>query len=767
MIKAKRLMILLPLATLMLKGNSAASQQYATNLNDTTLRYNIEKASVISTPKETYQLKQLPASTSIIEHDYLSVSGTRSIKGLSYRIPNLYIPSYGSKITSAVYIRGIGSRFSPSPSIGLYSDNVPYLDKSAFDFEFLDIERVEILRGPQGTLYGRNALGGIIHVRSRSPFAKPQTKIELTGGTYGQLKGAFSTNHYLGDNAAFSLSAFYSRHDGFFYNSHTEKKVDDGDNLGGKLRFNLKLAPRWMMEIGSHIESTNQNAYPYGEYNPQTGRTSTPSYNDTSSYKRILSTNSLQFTHNAPGWKLSLISSYQYLDDQMRLDQDFSPASIYTMYQKQNQHNLSQEAIFKSENNKNYQFVSGLSMFYQDNETEAPVTFGQDGMQRFFQQTFDMLYQSGQMPLKMTVQDQSMLVSGLFSQNSYGLALFHQTTLQRVFTDGLSLTLGLRYEYEEQKLDYLSAATLNLSFNRPPAPMPIPVSIPAQITGNSNQNFGVFLPKIALKYSFGKTGKIFLTSARGYKAGGYNIQMFSDLIQASFMSGMPGSGNSQPEEENGVSQTISYKPEFNWNNEIGYSGELVPGKLSLNGAVFYIQSRDQQIVQFAGSTGFGRIARNAAKSYSTGCELGLEFNPVKSVQTTLNWGHTYSKFTDYSDGRQDYTGNFVPFVPRNTVSATIKYHKEINLSWLNGISTFLQYTGAGKIFWTEDNSVSQDFYSVLDGSVSFYFPNFELSLWLKNMTDVKYNTFYFETLGKGVAQLNNPFNTGMTIRFGF
>ncbi len=745
----------------------ATAQNKEYNSADSTLKYKIKEAAIISTPKETYFIKQLPASTSIIEKSYILQSDTRSLKDISYEVPNLYIPSYGSKITSAVYIRGIGSRFSPSPSIGLYSDNVPYLDKSAFDFEFLDVERIEVLRGPQGTLYGRNALGGIIHIRSRSPFAQPVTKIEITGGTYGQVKGAFYTNHRFSDNAAISVGAFYSHQDGYFTNEYTGKKSDAGNSSGGKLRLNLTLSPRWVMEVGSHIENTNQNAYPYGEYNPATKRTSMPSYNDTSSYKRFLSTNSLQFTYKASKWKLNLISSYQFLNDQMRLDQDFSSASIYTMFQRQKQHNFSQEAIFKSENNKNYQFVSGASLFYQSNKTDAPVTFGADGMSRFFQENFDMLFRTGKMPFQMTVMDNSMEVPEFFDQKSYGFALFHQTTLRRIFADGLSLTLGLRYEYEEQKMDYLSSTTLNLSFKRPPVPKPIAMSVPAKIEGNTLQHFGVFLPKIALQYEFRESSKLFFTSARGYKAGGYNIQMFSDLIQEELMGGMPGQPTDPEGNANKVNKAISYKPEFNWNNELGYSGELIPDKVNLSGAIFYIQSRDQQIVQFAGSTGFGRIARNAAQSYSTGAELGIKYTFTPELSASFNWGYTYSKFRSYNDGRNNYKDKFVPFVPRNTASASILWSKEISGKFLTGMDAFLQYTGAGKIYWTEKNDVSQSYYSVLNGSVSFKFPIFEISIFLKNMTNINYNVFYFETLGKGIAQLNNPFNAGISLRVKF
>ena len=94
------------------------------------------------------------------------------------------MPDYGSKLTSPVYIRGIGSRIN-SPSVGIYVDDVPYFEKAAFDFDFFDIDRVEVLRGPQGTLYGRNTMGGIINVFTKSPLTEKGSKIKLSAGNYG------------------------------------------------------------------------------------------------------------------------------------------------------------------------------------------------------------------------------------------------------------------------------------------------------------------------------------------------------------------------------------------------------------------------------------------------------------------------------------------------------------------------------------------------------------------------------------------------------
>ena len=118
----------------------------------------------IKASKEKNVLQELPMAASVLKGRHVEQQEINSLTELSSRVPNLFMPDYGSKLTSPIYIRGIGSRIN-SPSVGLYVDNVPYFEKAAFNFEFFDIERIEILRGPQGTLYGRNTMGGIIYAQ--------------------------------------------------------------------------------------------------------------------------------------------------------------------------------------------------------------------------------------------------------------------------------------------------------------------------------------------------------------------------------------------------------------------------------------------------------------------------------------------------------------------------------------------------------------------------------------------------------------------------
>ena len=123
----------------------------------------MDEVVITSSTKETNDLRLLPGSVSLLSPQDINARQIDALKDISVYIPNLYMPDYGARLTSAIYIRGIGAR-SSGQSIGLYVDNIPYLDKSAFDFEFNDIQRIEGFRGPHGTLYGRNAVGGIIHV---------------------------------------------------------------------------------------------------------------------------------------------------------------------------------------------------------------------------------------------------------------------------------------------------------------------------------------------------------------------------------------------------------------------------------------------------------------------------------------------------------------------------------------------------------------------------------------------------------------------------
>ena len=161
-------------------------------VKDTTKVIDIEEVVVIATPKENNRLRQQAISSTSLSQNEMRNNSVTSVKALSGLVPNLFIPDYGSKLTTSVYVRGIGSRIN-TPAVGLYVDNIPFIDKSAFDFNYSDIERIDVMRGPQGTLYGRNTMGGLIRVFTKSPFTYQGTDIRLSAATYNDYKASLTT----------------------------------------------------------------------------------------------------------------------------------------------------------------------------------------------------------------------------------------------------------------------------------------------------------------------------------------------------------------------------------------------------------------------------------------------------------------------------------------------------------------------------------------------------------------------------------------------
>ena len=183
---------------------------------DTLKVVDVEEITVIAAPKENRKLREQPAAVTLLSQQDMQNAQVNSIKNLTSVVPNMFIPDYGSRLTSAVYIRGIGSRIN-TPSVGLYVDNIPYIDKSAFDFSYADVERIDVLRGPQGTLYGRNAMGGLIKVHTKSPFSYQGTDFRMGAGTYNAYNTSLTHYHRLSDPCSAGCgSSCYGRYWRFF-----------------------------------------------------------------------------------------------------------------------------------------------------------------------------------------------------------------------------------------------------------------------------------------------------------------------------------------------------------------------------------------------------------------------------------------------------------------------------------------------------------------------------------------------------------------------
>lgn len=715
----------------------------------------IEAVTIVSQPKTHAPLREQPLATTLVGAEMLREHSVQSVKGLSGLTPNLFIPNYGSSLTSAIYIRGIGSRIN-SPAVGLYVDNVPYPDKAAFDFQFADVERADVLRGPQGTLYGRNTMGGLVMLYTRNPLRSPGTEY-VVGGASADMSYYASANarYRLSARTGLSLGIHANEARGIHRNPTTDRWAERKEGLGINLRLLHLPTDNLRTDFTLRFDHTDEGGYAYqyngsltddgGQYDHLRGKITN---NRPHGYRRDMLNAAAHIQWQADAFTLSSVTGYQGIDDDMRIDQDFLPDDIFTLRQQQRIHTLTQELTLKSLPHLRWQWVTGVSGMWQGNRTEAPVDFYGDGI-AMIQQAMDEGMQGTGIRVELT--DERLHIPGLFSTPVQSLALFHQSDIR--LGERLTLTAGLRLDHEWQAIDYDSHTSVNTLFTGMGL-TETPGVKTVEYKGISRKQQTHLLPRLALTLRTG-AGSLYASAAKGLRSGGYNMQMFSEIIQQSFRS------SELTEEE--VRQQINYDPEWSLNYEVGTHLDLLEGQLRTDASLFLIDTRDQQVSRFT-PEGLGRILVNAGRARSWGGELSVQAQPTTHLSLTIGYGYTHATFTRYDGGtsdeglRIDYTGHRVPFAPEHTVSAGARYTIGLPARpmGLSRITLRTDYQGAGRIWWTEANDAHQPYYHQLHAGVTLHFPRVELDLCGRNLTDTAYDTFRFHSMGRDFSQRGRP-----------
>ena len=727
--------------------------------SDTTLLINEISITAI---KQGDDLKREAVTSTALQLPEIEKLNIESLKGISTLTPNFHMPDYGSRITSSIYVRGIGARMD-QPVVGLNIDNVPYMNKDNFDFNISDIAKIEILRGPQSTLYGRNTIGGIINIYTLSPLNYQGIRInaEYSSGNTWKVGASYYTK--IKDDLGVSVGGAYNATDGFFTNEYNGKKCDweKSGNTKAKVVWNpenLYLENTFVLTAGK------QGGYPYKLID--TGKIA---YNDTCFYKRFSVSDGLTLKWESNDISYSSITSYQYLDDNMTLDQDFRPVSYFTLTQAKREHAVTEDFITKGKY-KNYSWLGGLFAFYKGYSMDAPVSFLDDGISNLIEKHRNEI--NPDYPIRF--RDRNFLLNSEFNCRTVGVATYHNS---KITLSNWELNAGLRLDFEHARLDYHSYCSTTYDifdhYNHKPEEMKIYSTRALNIdeTGGLSQNFLQLLPKISAIYSIPsfKTFNIYATAAKGYKAGGYNTQMFSDVLQQKVMQDMGLAAKYS------VNEIVSYKPEISWNFELGSHFQTDDNKLSAEATLFYIYVKDQQLTVFPDGLTTGRIMTNAGKSRSFGSEVAVSYNPLKSLSLNASYGYTNAKFIKFNNGKEDFSDNYVPYAPQNTIFAGATYSIDLKCSWLNAIILDANVRATGKIYWNEANSIYnvetgkeeafyQPLYALMGCSVSFKGKNYNLKLWGENITDTEYNTFYFMSVGNSFVQRGKKATFGVTLR---
>lgn len=722
---------------------------YAAEIEPDSLATTLGEVSVTAV-KQMSHLRDEPDAVSILTQAELERLDAVSIRGVSDVVPNFFMPDYGSRITSTIYVRGIGARMD-QPSVGLNVDNVPYLNKDAYDFDVSDIYSVEMLRGPQSTLYGRNTMAGVINVSTLSPMIYQGWRVMAQTSTRERTKGSVGWYHKFTPKLGFSFTGAFTVADGEFTNEYNGEKLDWEHNYALRSKLVWRISPSWNLQNAASAGFLRQGGYPY-EYK----ETGTISFNDTCFYKRFTFADGITARYSGERFSLTSITSVQHINDNMTLDQDFLPDDYFTLTQKKKETAVTQDIVARSiPSDGVYGWLGGLFAFYKHLDMDAPVTFKDVGIGELIESHrndanpyYPIAWYSRTFPL-----------NSEFKLPTWGVAAYHESEAD---LGNWHLTGGLRLDYEHSSLDYYSHCDTGYKIYKQEDhgyDFYRDVDIVINERGKLSRHFLTLLPKLAVTYNLDNSlGNIYAKVTKGYKAGGFNTQMFSDVLQQRLMSVM-GIGS-----QYNVDDIVGYKPEHSWNYEVGSHLNLFSGTVYLDLAAFYIDCRDQQLTMFPDGNTTGRIMTNAGKTRSFGGEASVGWKVSNQFSINGSYGFTDAKFRRFFNGIKDFKGKRLPYAPSNTLFLQALYEKEI---FEGRLSFEVNMKGAGRIYWNEENTEWQDFYCLLGASASYSSGFLTMQLWGKNLTNTRYKTFYFLSMGNAFFQRGKGIELGGTIRFDF
>lgn len=777
-----------------------AANSTKSGISDTTLVHNLNEVLVSTNTKDLLQLHRQPASSSTLSAANLTSYALNDMRGAAMLIPSFVMPEYGARYTSAIYVRGVGSRVN-APAVGMYVDDIPLVSKCSFNTHLYGVRRIDVVRGPQGTLYGQNAEGGLVRIFTDNALTKQGTDISL--GLASHLQRTVEASHHttISGIGALTVAGFYNGTNGFQHNTTTGTRADRSNEAGGRLKLIRQLGSRFTLALTADYQWVNQNGFAYGNMDTQSMLPADPTTNIQNTYKRHLAIAAFNMKYNGNNCTINSNTSYQYINDNMLMDQDYTPIDYMSLKQRQVFNAITHEITVKSKNSATWQWISGVFASQQWTRTDAPVGFG-DGMTQLMATNIsnsiyngilngmikggtpqsvaqNIIESAGGVSMQLT-----MAVPGLFHTPQLNAALFHESSIK--LASCLTATIGLRYDLARTAINYDTKAIMGVDANI----MGINMKriLTSHLKSNTHEVFDELLPKLGIALDLGKNhqydgytlGNVYATVSKGYRAGGYNIQMFSDILQKELMDNrkniMRGDYeivHNDAEYYDKVNNTIKYKPETSWNYEIGSHLNLIDNRLHIDMAAYMMQIKNQQISKMAASYSFGRMMVNAGKSKSMGIELALRGTTVNNkLSWQASYGYTHAVFKEYDNGKTNFANKRVPYVPAHTLNIGGEYTIPFNNTQpLKAITFGVNTNAMGSIYWDEANTQQQDMYALLNAHITARLKHMTINVWARNITNTKYCTFALESSATGrktfFGQKGQPTMVGVILNYEF
>lgn len=476
-----RITAALALATLLLAGPAPADEPARTTPPAT---YAIDEVTVTA-DKLGRASQEVPASVSVYDEAELADMGLETTDDLFDRTPNMHMTTMGPQAmlgNPIVSMRGLSSFMTGAPVMSLLVDDVYY---PGLSLDLLDIERVEVLRGPQGTMYGRNTEAGLINVITRKPTTEPSGRAELELGDYNTQRARFSAGGAaIADKLLVRLAGRYENSDGYFSNDFGgADDVDKHRNLDGRLTLDWLASPDLELSWTTDAQDYDSN---YAEFALLDKVDSDPHHVSVDfageAEKRSVGS-ALRAQQKLGDLKLVSITSWRKMDASTYQDLDFTAYDIMRLKLKQDYQTVGEELrLVSDEPGQALRWVGGLFVYHEtddlDYATELRPMSGMAGNLR----------QQG---------DTATTGTALFGQASYTL------------WELVELTAGLRYDHESKDFDY---AWSGGAFGVP------------DLKGSTGHDFDAWLPKFAVSLRLHESLTPYASVSRGFKSGGFNIK---------------------------------------------------------------------------------------------------------------------------------------------------------------------------------------------------------------------------------------------------
>lgn len=687
-----------------------------------------------SVSKKEEDILKAPAAVTVLSAEKIKNSNTNGLEDMRGMIPNYQYGNLGVSYQQQVSIRGI-SVFSETPTVATYIDGVNAMDISANGLQLMDVERIEVLKGPQGTLYGRNAMGGVINIYTKKPQNRTSGFLRTEVGNQGLQRHGFAFSTPLRkDTLLFGISGQYKQLNGFYTNDlsdqttflHTPLKghPTDGKRYGDEASIYVNTHLKWWINEKMELlwngkyqtdYSTGPSSYFQAAESYEVAIESPYAFNVThaGSHKRQVYNTSLSLTYDKRKYKVQNTLALQHVKQAYNnIDYDLYSYDLGygASYHKKLGKGFPQTVwsnetrISSNEENSELEWTVGTYFFAQNYKKSEAVVYKRLAL-LFGEDTGTFVTQNHMLNM--------------------GAALFGQG--QWNITPTWAFIAGMRFDYEHKNADInrFQVKEDNNMGN-------------STIDTNRSAEFYAWTPKLVLSKKWTENHFTYLSYAKGYRAGGINY--FS---------------NREGYE--------SYNPEFSDNIELGHKWSSRDRKFMLTSAFFLMNWKDLQLdmqVEQGGSW----VVDNIGDVHAMGVEIESSYTPFKSISIDYSLGLNDSHYQGFEYLGQDIKGNQTIFAPKITSSLALQTKIPITKEWKILMRGEWRYLG--EQYFDLLNTIPQEPIHLLNGNIGVNYKQWELAFWIKNILDERYVTFampgYFTN-----TLLNRPQTSGVSLRYHF